>query len=136
MLINYNWSHRNIFFVVCVFTFPIRCRKHGEHRRQAGGRRLFLHQRQVWVTTDLHANHALRRRGWDKTVWCVPVFARLLSSVAVIILRGKNKILTTFFKTVEHKSIIIIYNIAVNGVVALKKELRLFICYLSSSWLL
>lgn len=46
---------------LCVFTLSIRCRKYGEDRRQAGGQGLFLHQRQVWVATDLKANHALRR---------------------------------------------------------------------------
>ena len=83
------WIHyRNIGIIVlsfselCGFTFPIRSRKHGEDRRQAGGQRLLFHQRQVRVATDLHANNAFRRRGWNKTVRSISFLARLLSSVA------------------------------------------------------
>ncbi len=49
-----------IMLELCIFTFPIGRRKHGQDRGQAGGRRLFLHQGQIWVATDLHANDALR----------------------------------------------------------------------------
>lgn len=70
-----------IMLELCVFTFPVRRREHGEDRWQTGGWWLFLHQRQVWVATDLHADHALRWWGWNKTVRCVPVLASLLSSI-------------------------------------------------------
>lgn len=113
---------------LCVFTFPIRRRKHGEDRGQTGGWWLFLHQRQVWVATDLHADHTLRWWGWNKTVRCVPVLARLLSSVAGE--RGGD-----LSQDCAAQSIIISWShdwsMETNNNVT-----QLFIGYLSSSWLL
>jgi len=49
--------------------------------RDSRGWWLLFNSRQIWITADLHANHTLRRRWWDKTVWSVPVHTMLLTPI-------------------------------------------------------
>lgn len=60
-------------------TFPGGARQHGNDRGRGGGGGLRLHQGQVWVAADLHADHALRGGGGDEAVGGAPLVAVLLS---------------------------------------------------------